>query len=197
MRGIKLIDTIKLFGFKDAIPFWFDWSFVHPIQRFIFLNITHKPYCLECGWYCGKFNKNCNGKKLTRKQDILNHWKEIEKEIRTIEKGKDESCVYCGEEKGTETIPNPNLYKLSQWLVCKDCKETIHYQHQLSISQLTGNEKGASEAIDNIDRIARRTGKTSMSATIFKKPDGSYDSASIEFRGDTNGRQEDKAEGRE
>ena len=35
-----------------------------------------------------------------------------------------------------------------------------------------------------IEKIAKRTKKPVMSAVIFKKEDGSYDSASVEFTGE-------------
>lgn len=186
MRGIILKDTIRMFGLKEGFTFWFNWSIRYSIQQFWWLNIIHKSYCLECGWYCESWKKQlkreCDGKKLTKRKDILNHWKEIEKEIKTIEKGKGDMCIYCGEEKGTETISNPNWDKMTSWLVCKDCKETINYQQQYSMAQIMGNEKMASEALNKLDEIARRTKKPIMVAEIKKTKSG-YKTASIEFTG--------------
>ena len=92
-------------------------------------------------------------------------------------------CIYCGEEKGTETISNPNWDKMTSWLVCKDCKETIKYQQQHSIAQSMGNEELASESINKLDEIAKKTKKPIMVAEIKKTGKG-YETSSIEFTGE-------------
>ncbi len=78
MKGIILKDTIKLFGFKDGFSFWFRWSIIDPIKLFIWLNITHKPYCTYHGFNCNK--KDCKHQHLLTKKDILSKWEENEKE---------------------------------------------------------------------------------------------------------------------
>ena len=71
MRGIVLIDSIRLFGFRDGFSFWFRWSFIDPIQMFVWLNITHKPYCTYHGY---AEREGCIHKKLTSKKNILKEW---------------------------------------------------------------------------------------------------------------------------
>lgn len=184
MGCIKLIQSIKLFGKKDGFGFWFSWNVKFPIEQWIWLNITHKPYCLHCGWYC---QKDCKEKKLYSKQDILNHFEENEREIETVETGDNGMCIYCGEEEGEIKIPNPDWGKLSQWLVCRTCEEVIKYQQQMSIGERLGSEKMVNEANAKLGEIAKRTGKPILNACIFKKEDGSYDYTTIEFTGKKGG----------
>jgi len=82
MRGINLKDSIRLFGFRDAIGFWFRWSFVDPLQMFVWLNITHKPYCTKHGFFC---EDGCNAKKITGKKNIIEHWNKIELEEKVMQ----------------------------------------------------------------------------------------------------------------
>ena len=175
---------IEMFGLKDGFEFWFDWEIFSPIQQFIYMNITHKPYCTYHGWHC---RKDCSHKKLTTKEKILEYWEEAKKELNTIEKGKNDMCVYCGDEKGTEIIPNPNFDKLSQWLVCKDCKAVVYNQQLYSMGEIIGNEKLTSEAINKLDEIAKKTGKPIMVARIAKGDNGNYNTSSIEFTGKKDG----------
>jgi hypothetical protein len=74
MRGIILRDSIRMFGIKHGFPFWFRWSFIDPIQMFVWLNITHKPYCPYHG-FGWNTPKCCDRKKLTKKSEIQTRWK--------------------------------------------------------------------------------------------------------------------------
>lgn len=178
---MKLLKVgIKMFGLREGFRFWFSWNVKGPIQQFIWMNITHKIYCTYCGWHC---NENCKHEKIAKKKDILKHWEKVRKEMDVVEEGKDGNCIYCGDEKGTEKIPNPDFSELSQWLVCKDCKEVIKYQHLLSIGNFSNNNKMVNEAVDKLDEIAKRTGKPIMCASINKTKDG-YKPASIVFTGE-------------
>jgi len=97
MRGIKLKQSIELFGFKEGFKFWFKWSFIEPVEMWYWLNISHKPYCTYYGFYCKK--ENCPHKHLTKKRDIKNNWEESKKEMDRVEVGENGLCVYCGKEK--------------------------------------------------------------------------------------------------
>lgn len=181
MRGVRLFESMRLFGKKDGFSFWFNWSIKSPIECWVWLNITHKSYCLHCGWYC---NEDCKEKKLYTKQDILKHWEEMRKELDKVEIGKDGMCIYCGEEKGEVQIPNPNFDKLSQWLICRNCEEIIKSQREVSIGVFTKNNSMINNANKKLEEIAKRTGKPILNVQIHKKKDGGYDSASIEFTGE-------------
>ena len=85
MRGIILIDAIKLFGFKEAIGFWFKWSFIDPVEMFLWRNVIHKPWCEQHGYHCPK---NCEYPKHTSKKEILKAWKEMEDELLWMKKEK-------------------------------------------------------------------------------------------------------------
>ena len=168
MRGIILKDAIKQFGFKDGFGFWFQWSFKGPIQMWMWLNITHKPYCTYSGFHCK--DKNCPHKHLFTKKEILAHWKEAHKEMEKVEVGKNGTCVYCGKEKGTIKILNPNINELNHWLVCKNCKEIIKIQQELvflSISKID-NPKRAEELNNKLLEISKATGKPIVNAQIEK-----------------------------
>jgi aspartate carbamoyltransferase regulatory subunit len=101
-------------------------------------------------------------------------------------------CTYCGEAEGTEKIANPNLDmgedidwsdNKNWWMVCIDCKDTIHAQQGLSIAHIMKDEKYAQKCQAEIEAISKRTKKPVLSATIFKKKDGTYDSVSVEYTG--------------
>lgn len=70
MNGVDLKTSIKLFGFKDGFSFWFKWSFSDPIKEWWWLNITHKPYCIEHGFFL-PCSEECTAKKLHTKKEIL------------------------------------------------------------------------------------------------------------------------------
>ena len=102
-------------------------------------------------------------------------------------------CIYCGEEEGTEKVANPNLdmgddidwnSPKSWWIVCKDCKDVIHHQKNHSIGVTIEDEGMVNRANTELEKIAKRTGKPVMCASISKKKDGGYNTASIEFTGE-------------
>lgn len=175
MRGIILKDSIKLFGFKTGFSFWFRWSFVDPLEHFIWLNITHKPYCLYAGWHCN--NENCNHKHLTTKKEILKEFEKHEKESKTIRAGPKGECVYCGEESGTEIIDDPNWDTIERWKVCKICKEIIEIQQETDMLRLLPT-KEAEERLFTLNNrlleIEKQTGKRIFSTTIQRNDKGGY-----------------------
>jgi len=102
-------------------------------------------------------------------------------------------CTYCGEEEGTEKIANPNLdmnddidwgSDKSWWKVCKTCKEVIKLQTFHSIGCMHGEEKMVAYANKKLEELANKTKKPILCATIQKKEDGTYETASIEFTGE-------------
>jgi len=104
-----------------------------------------------------------------------------------------EVCEYCGEEEGTEKIANPNLdmsdfidwaKRTSWWMVCKDCKDTIHAQQMLGMMEHMGDTKMAAKYSADLEAIAKRTKKPIMNAKIIKNKDGTVDSMSVEYTGE-------------
>ena len=182
MRGIQLKRVVKLFGFKVGFSFWFKWSFVDPIKMFIWLNITHKEYCTYSGFHCNK--ENCQHKHLFTKKEILQNWKETNKEMEKVEVGENGTCAYCGDEKGTIEIPNPNMSELNYWLVCKNCKEIIAIQQELAFLSLSkiDNPKRAEELNNRLLEISKQTKKPIMNIELNKEADG-YKVSSVEFTG--------------
>lgn len=181
MRGIILKDSIEQFGFKNGFSFWFRWSFSDHIKEFIWLNITHKPYCLYSGWHCDK--ENCQHKHLTKKKDILAEWEKDKKESEIIVCGPNGECAYCGEEKGTELIDDPNFDSLQQWKVCKTCKEVINLQREISMLSILKTHKLSEEKDKEIDdklfnlnnrllEIQKTTGKEMLTVGIDKTDKG-------------------------
>jgi len=176
MRGIILKDSIKLFGFKDGFSFWFEWSFISPIEMFIWLNITHKPYCTYSGFHCHK--ENCEHKHLFTKKDILKHWKKYEEESKVIHEGKNGMCTYCGEEKGTKLIDDPNWDTLERWKVCKTCERLINHQRDFSFGKILTTDKDfnrrnlgleiSKKADKEIKKIEEETGKKTFVAELNK-----------------------------
>jgi hypothetical protein len=107
----------------------------------------------------------------------------------------DVMCVYCGEEKATEIILNPNYsQKDAIWDVCKTCKDVIHHQLGLSFGSCMADNKDkhiremgeriCSEANNKLEEIAIKTKKPILNAQIVKKNDGKYDVISVEFTGE-------------
>lgn len=103
-------------------------------------------------------------------------------------------CTYCGEAEGKNRIPNPNLNLADEidwknernwWMICKDCRDTIHWQRKMSISKALQDEDGVVECMAKLESIANRTKKPIMNAVIYQKKDGKYGSASVEFTGDS------------
>ena len=175
MKGIILKDSIKLFGFKDGFGFWFRWSFISPIEHFIWLNITHKEYCLQSGWYC---RGDCNSRHLKTKEEVLAEFEKHKKEAETIIVGKKGECAYCGEEKGTEIIDDPNWNTLEKWKVCKTCKEVLEIQRKIPMLGLLPYNKETENKIFDLNNrlleIEKITGKKIFSTTLQKNDDGSY-----------------------
>ncbi len=104
------------------------------------------------------------------------------------------NCTYCGEEEGTEKIANPNLDmgddidwndSKSWWMVCKDCKDTIHAQRGLDMAEHMGNTQMIEKYSADLKEIAERTKKPILNAKIIKNKDGTYDSMSVEYTGGT------------
>ncbi len=178
MRGIKLKEVVEMFGFKDGFSFWFKWSFKNPIEMWIWLNITHKPYCLYSGFHCKE--ENCIHEHLLTKKEIKKHWEGTHKEMERVESEKNGECVYCGDEKGTIKIPNPNTSEINQWLVCENCKEIIGLQKELSFPFTP--VKRQQEINNRLLEISKQTGKPIVSAQISKGEDG-YKTSSITFTG--------------
>lgn len=188
MKGIKLKDSIKQFGFKSGFGFWFRWSFTDPTKIFYLKYIIAKPLCTYHGYF-GHCSPDCQHKKIIGRKNIIRYEKErhkqIEKEMDTIICGPNGECAYCGEEKGTELIDNPNMDTFERWKVCKTCKEVIDIQRELaflSISKID-NPKRAVELNERLLEISKKTGKPIISFEIRKNKDGTYESSSIEFGG--------------
>ena len=68
MRGIYLNDSIRVFGFKDGINFWFDWCIWFPIKNFYWSFLSNKKWCCMYGWYCKE--KNCKYKHYDKPMHI-------------------------------------------------------------------------------------------------------------------------------
>ena len=178
MEGVELIQTIKLFGFKEGFKFWFRWSISDPIKIFYWKYIIGKPLCTYHGHFLCE--NNCKYPKIYGRKNIINYekerHKEIEKQSRTIRKGKNDLCVYCDEEKGTELIDDPNWDTLERWKVCKTCKEMINHQRDYSFGKrLTDNKSFgirnlgleiSKKAGDDIKRIEKETGKKSFTCGL-------------------------------
>jgi hypothetical protein len=110
---------------------------------------------------------------------------------RELEQGRypfDIACVYCGEEKATEKIINPNINMDDDddkyerfWFVCKNCEQTIKVQKSLSIAQILGNENMISKYTKELEELALKTKKDIFCSTVSK------DSiCSVTFKGDSN-----------
>jgi len=71
-----------LWGYESIITgietFWFRWNFIDPIKMWYWMNISHKPYCLEYGFFLEK--EGCAAPKLYTKKEIKEHWKKISEE---------------------------------------------------------------------------------------------------------------------
>jgi hypothetical protein len=124
---------VENFGLKEGFKFWFRWNFRDPIDMFIWLNITHKPYCTYSGFHCK--NKECTHKHLKTKKQIKSHWKKTSKEMQEVKTGKGGMCNYCSQEKATVVIPNPNFDEINSWAVCVTCKKIIETQQKLSFGE--------------------------------------------------------------
>ena len=179
MRGIVLKDVIEQFGFRTGFNLWFRWSLIDPIQMWIWLNITHKPYCTYSGYHCRE--KDCEHKHLFTKKDILKRWEKHEEQSKVIIQGENGECAYCSEEKGTEIIDDPNWDTLERWKVCETCKEVIGLQRESSFPIIS--QERHQEINDRLLEISKQTGKPITSAQISKGKDG-YESSSVTFTGE-------------
>ena len=111
----------------------------------------------------------------------------------TIPSPEDGLCDYCGEEKATTVIGNPNDFEEAKerlsWKVCKGCKLTIREQQKLSLGSVLmrmddeiskeHGERIVKEATENINQIEIDTGKPTFSGVIEKMEDGKYKSRRI------------------
>ncbi len=187
MNGINLSDSIKQFGCRDGISFYFRWSFIDPLKIFYWKYITAKPLCTYHGYFLCE--PDCRAEKIYGRKNIINYEKERHKQIdiesQTI-RGSDGICAYCNKDKGTEIIEDPNGDTLERWLVCKDCKEIIETQQErLIISSI--NPELAEKCNNKLLEIAKRTGKPIINATIYKDGEG-YSAFTEEFTGEENGK---------
>ncbi len=130
---------IEVLGLKDGFGLFFEWAVKWPIQQFIWLNITHKPYCMHHGF--ASWCKDCNYPKLTKKEDILKEWEKQKKEMNQVKTGHDGMCVYCGEFKGVVRIPDPND-GLGDWMVCVECDKVIKAQQKLAFGHFLLDKSG-------------------------------------------------------
>ena len=180
MKGLNLTDVIKHFGFEIGFPFWFKMSITDPIRIFWWKYIVARPLCTEHGYFLCK--SDCKYKKITGRRNI--YWYEkvrhllIQKELETIEEGKNGNCIYCNEEPGTELIDDPNG-SLSKWKVCKNCKDVVGWQQQLSFGCISNNNELIKEAHNELYKISQRTGKPIISAMV-----DSSGVSSVEFTGE-------------
>lgn len=188
MRGIILKESIKLFGFKSGLGFWFRWIFFDPIKIFYWKYISGKPLCTKHGYFLCK--PDCNAKKIYGRVNIFNYEKErhkqIEKEAKIIRGSENGICIYCGEEKGTEIIDDPNWDTLERWLVCKNCEEIIKLQREMAFPLIS--IKRQEEINNRLLEISQRTGKPILNAYIEKDKEGHYHLNKIIFTGEKNGR---------
>lgn len=177
MRLAFLKTSIKLFGLVGGFKQWYTWEIKWPVQKFIWLNITHRSYCTYHGYHCESFsNGECKYPKLTKKQDIIEHWRKDEEESRKIIQGPNGECAYCGEFPGRKLIPDPNM-GLARWNVCITCDKVITAQHKLSFGILLmdhdhSKEYGrrvAEEAQKEIDFLSAESFTPSISVLIKKR----------------------------
>ncbi len=178
MRAIILKDAIKNFGFKDGFNFWFRWNISDPIKIFYWKYIIGKPLCTHCGYFMCK--PDCKHPKIYGRRNIVQYQKErkkkIEKESKTIHKGKDGMCVYCGEEKGQVLIDDPNWDTLERWKVCRVCAKAIEQQRGLAFGVNLTSSKSfgarnlgleiAKKSQKELDKISYESGKEFSSVSI-------------------------------
>lgn len=94
------------------------------------------------------------------------------------------NCVYCGEEKATQVISNPNMDDDKDWNVCLVCKEIIEQQKGLSLLSIllqsskkeglnkdyvNGLESKFSQVKRTIDELGKESCKEVVSVEITKK----------------------------
>lgn len=157
---------IKQMGFRAGLSFWFEFNIKANIQQFVWLNITHRPWCKEHGWYCKI--KDCDALHLYSRQNILDEWDKAKKEMDKVERRPDGSCVCCGEFKATTEIVNPNNL-VGYWAVCETCKKMVTQQYKLTAGYLMKNiapsvgQKMIREAKEELDNLAEESGTEAVS----------------------------------
>lgn len=183
MKGIDLKQTIKTFGFKEGFSFWLKWSFIDPIKIFYWKYIIGKPLCTYHGYFFCK--TDCEHKKIYGRRNILKYSKELEKKVilesNTIRKGENGLCIYCGKEKGTELIDDPNWDTLEKWQVCETCKKGIEEQRGLSFGRILTINKNfdvrnlgleiMKKSQKELDKISKETGKEFFNMELGNKKD--------------------------
>lgn len=184
MNGIVLKDSINLFGFKQGFSFWFRWSFSDPIKMFYIKYILGGPVCTYHGYF-GCHNE-CTHEKIFGRRNIWKYQKqrnkEIDAQIKTIHGSDTGICTYCGAEKGTKIIDDPNGNTLERWLVCESCTEVINIQRELSFPLISLERQ--QELIERLLEISKETGKPIMNVCIEKIKGGKYHASSITFTGE-------------
>lgn len=185
---IKMSEGIRTFGFIEGIKFYLRMNLKDPIKIFYWKYIIAKPLCTNCGYFLCK--PDCQYKKIIGRKNIIKYEKErhkqIEIESKTIRGSSDGICVYCGDEKGTEIIDDPNG-TLERWKVCKTCEEVIKIQQELVflsiMSNRMDNPKRAEELNNRLLEISKQTGKPITNIQINREADG-YKASSTTFTGE-------------
>jgi len=173
MRGVDFLTSVKLFGLRDGFSFWLKWSVADPVEMFIWLNITHKPYCMEHGFGLGNMcGEECTAKKLSKKEDILKEWDRMKGESEEIIQGKNGECAYCGEFKGRVLIGDPNMDSLKRWSVCETCSKVIGEQMNWSMGHVLKNEKMIKGAEGRLKHISAEPFTPAVPIAIKKKNKG-------------------------
>lgn len=172
MNGLRLREAVSNFGFKHGFSLWFRWGIIDSIKMFIWLNITHKEYCTYSGYHCN--DENCKNKHVKTRKEIKEIWKKQEEEMNRVERGKEGNCVYCGEEKGTVLIPDPNG-SLGSWEVCRTCDKIIKEQFKYSLGKIIAEkdeklkefgERISNEAEKKLNEICYEADKEAFSCEI-------------------------------
>jgi hypothetical protein len=182
MTLVKMKEAVNMFGLKDGLEFWWNINFYQNIQSWFWLNITGRPYCLWAGWHC--INPECTHEHLLTKKAVVEHWAEMKVKMNEVIQGDNGKCAYCGEDKGTVKVPNPNFDEVNQWLVCETCNKVIRGQQGLSMASMIGDEKLTGKYNADLQKIAEESGKPIINAQVMKNDKGGYDTASVEFTGE-------------
>lgn len=170
MSSTLLSTGIETLGFIDGISFYIRWTVIDPIKIFYWKYIIAKPLCTHCGYFLCK--SDCKHEKIIGRRNIIRYEKERHAEIvrqsKTIVGESDGKCVYCGEEKGTEIINDPNWDTIERWLVCKTCKQVIEIERELIfLSSTKINKPERMVELNNmLLEISKKTGRPIMSTQI-------------------------------
>lgn len=190
MKGIRLKESIEQFGFKQGFGFWFRWSFSDPIKEFVWTYLTKHPLCTEHGFFW-KCPEDCKAVKFTKRRDKIKYQKDRRKQIdieaNTIACGKNGECAYCGKEKGTEEIDDPNGDSIKRWKVCKSCKEILCLQQDLNFYSMplmyAKYPEKCLEINEKLSNIAKETGKPIINCSFTKNYFGGYSVELVAFDG--------------